>query len=153
MRMGDWKTILAMAMTALATANPAQADGAALYATHCVACHQPDAEGAPGLAPPLAGTMAKRAASPVGRAYFAQVLVSGMVGTITSRGMKFNGNMPSFAALPDDELAAVIGHVLATFNGVTEPPTREDFVAARAKALPPNEVSKLRERVRAQLGE
>jgi hypothetical protein len=62
---------------------------------HCVACHQPDGNGAEGLAPPLAGVLAKRAQSTSGREYLAQVLVSGMIGTITSRGVKYNGNMPA----------------------------------------------------------
>jgi mono/diheme cytochrome c family protein len=71
------------------------ADGAKLYEGHCVACHQPDGNGAEGLAPPLAGVLAKRAQSTSGREYLAQVLVSGMIGTITSRGVKYNGNMPA----------------------------------------------------------
>lgn len=134
-------------------AGPCRADGAALYATHCVACHQPDGEGAPGLAPPLAGTLARRGADPRGREYLAQVLVSGMVGTITARGVKFNGNMPTFAALPDAQLAALLGYVLDHFNGVPEPVDAALFAAARSRALPSAEVARLRGRVVAEIGE
>ncbi len=128
------------------------ADGAKLYEAHCVACHQPDGNGAEGLAPPLAGVLTKRAQSTSGREYLAQVLVSGMIGTITSRGVKYNGNMPA-ATLSDEELVAVMGHVLATFNGVSQPLPVELFIAARGKALAPSAVRQLRERVLAEVGE
>jgi mono/diheme cytochrome c family protein len=128
------------------------ADGAKLYEAHCVACHQPDGNGAEGLAPPLAGVLAKRAQSTSGREYLAQVLVSGMIGTITSRGVKYNGNMPA-APLSDEELVAVMGHVLATFNGVSQPLPAGLFSAARSKALTPSAVRQLRERVLAEVGE
>jgi cytochrome c553 len=110
----------------LASGSLQAADGAKLYEAHCVACHQPDGNGAEGLAPPLAGVLAKRAQSTSGREYLAQVLVSGMIGTITSRGVKYNGNMPA-APLSDEELVAVMGHVLATFNGVSQPLPAELF--------------------------
>ena len=139
-------------LTLLASGPLRAADGAKLYEGHCVACHQPDGNGAEGLAPPLAGVLAKRAQSTSGREYLAQVLVSGMIGTITSRGIKYNGNMPA-ATLSDEELVAVMGHVLATFNGVSQPLPVELFIAARGKALAPSAVRQLRERVLAEVGE
>jgi len=142
-----------IAVLTLAASGPLRAaDGSKLYETHCVACHQPDGNGAEGLAPPLAGVLAKRAQSVSGREYLAQVLVSGMIGTITSRGVKYNGNMPA-APLSDEELAAVMGHVLATFNNVSQPLPVELFSAARSKALTPSAVRQLRERVLAEVGE
>lgn len=140
------------ALLMLAASGPLRADGAKLYEAHCVACHQPDGNGAEGLAPPLVGVLAKRAQSASGREYLAQVLVSGMVGNITSRGVKYNGNMPP-ATLSDKELAEVMGYVLATFNGVPEPVPAELFVAARGKALTPSAVRQQRERVLAEVGE
>ncbi len=142
-----------IAVLTLAASGPLRAaDGAKLYEGHCVACHQPDGNGAEGLAPPLAGVLTKRAQSTSGREYLAQVLVSGMIGTITSRGVKYNGNMPA-ATLSDEELVAVMGHVLATFNGVSQPLPVELFIAARGKALAPSAVRQLRERVLAEVGE
>jgi len=139
-------------LTLLASGPLRAADGAKLYEGHCVACHQPDGNGAEGLAPPLAGVLAKRAQSASGREYLAQVLVSGMIGTITSRGIKYNGNMPA-ATLSDEELVAVMGHVLTTFNGVSQPLPAGLFSAARSKALTPSAVRQLRERVLAEVGE
>ena len=142
----------AVALLALVASGPLLADGAKLYTENCVACHQPDGNGAEGLAPPLAGVLAKRAKSQSGREYLAQVLVSGMIGTITSRGLEYNGNMPA-ATLSDDELAVVMGYVLTNFNKVSQPLPAELFAAARGKALTPSAVRKQRERVLAEVGE
>ena len=143
----------AFALLTLAASGSLQAaDGAKLYEANCAVCHQPDGNGSEGLAPSLVDVLAKRAQSAVGREYLAQVLVSGMVGTITSRGVKYNGNMPA-ATLSDEELVAVMGHVLTTFNKVSQPMPAELFSAARAKASTPSAVRQQRERVLAEVGE
>jgi len=141
------------ALLMVAASGPLQAaDGAKLYEAHCMACHQPDGNGAEGLAPPVAGVLAKRAQSTSGREYLAQVLVSGMIGKITSRGIKYDGAMPA-TTLSDEELAAVMGYVLATFNMVSQPMPTELFAAARARALTPTAVRQQRARVLAEVGE
>jgi len=129
------------------------ASGAELFAAHCQACHQAAGEGTPGIAPPLAGTLAKRAALPEGRAWLAQTLVSGMTGPITSRGEPYNGIMPPFAALPDADLMAVMTYVLAQFNDSHAVPNPEDFAAARARSVKPSEHRAQRSRLLAQTGE
>jgi len=141
------------ALLMVAASGPLQAaDGAKLYEAHCMACHQPDGNGAEGLAPPVAGVLAKRAQSTNGREYLAQVLVSGMIGKITSRGIKYDGAMPA-STLSDAELAAVMGYVLTTFNMVSQPMPTELFAAARARALTPSAVRQQRARVLAEVGE
>jgi len=145
--------VATFALITFAASGALRADGAALYATHCVACHQPDGNGAEGLAPPLTGVLAKRAKVPGGREYLAQVVVSGMVGTITSRGVKYNGNMPSAAALSDEELSEVLGYVLARFNDSPLPMPVTLFVGARNKGLQPMAVRQQRERILAEVGE
>lgn len=129
------------------------ATGAELFAATCQACHQASGEGAPGIAPPLTGTLAKRAALPEGRAWLAQTLVSGMTGPITARGEPYNGIMPPFAALPDADLMAVMAYVLAQFNASTAVPSAEDFAAARARSVKPSEHRAQRSRLLAQTGE
>lgn len=129
------------------------ASGAELFAAHCQACHQASGEGAPGIAPPLTGTLAKRAALPEGRAWLAQTLVSGMTGPITSRGEPYNGIMPPFVALNDADLAAVLGHVMAKFNDGATGPGAEDFAAARARTVKPSEHRAQRTRLLQQTGE
>jgi mono/diheme cytochrome c family protein len=110
------------------------ADGKAVYDTHCASCHQPDGAGADGLAPPLQGALGKRLAV---RQYVPGIVLSGLAGKMVSKGVTYTGMMPSWAHLPDAELAAVVNHVLATFNAADLPAaytpfTAEDFAALRA---------------------
>lgn len=149
------RLLLAMAVALCSTSICAQtndAAGAELFGKHCVACHQADGEGIPGLAPPLVGALKKVAEVDLGRTYIAHVLVSGMAGTIKTRGGKFSGVMPSQAALSDHELAAIASYVLSAFNESQVALKAEGFAALRSKALPPGEVRKLREQVLAQIG-
>lgn len=124
-------------------------DGAAIFSSNCVACHQAGGVGAPGLAPSLAGTLGSRIAGKDGREYLAQILITGFNGPIKSRGQDFNGFMPSFAQLPDADLAAVLNHVLKEFNGQDlpaeyKPLTPEEFTIARQKKLAIGAVRMLR---------
>lgn len=130
-----------------ATTACAQDRGAALFEQHCAVCHQQKGEGIPGFAPRLAGNLAERARKETGRAYLAQLVVSGMMGPIVSGGEKFNDAMPPFAALSDEEIVAVVGHVLGDLNGVPAEQriAPQDVAAARKRALPPNEVRRMRE--------
>lgn len=128
------------------------ASGSELFGKHCVACHQADGEGIPGLAPPLVGALHKVAEAEAGRTYIAQVLLSGMAGTIRTRGAKFTGVMPSQSALSDHELAGIASYVLSAFNGSSVAFEPERFASLRAQPLPPAEVRKLREQVLAQVG-
>lgn len=112
------------------------ADGKAVYDANCAACHQPDGAGADGLAPPLRGTLGPRLATPVGRQYVPGIVLSGLAGKMVSKGVTYTGIMPSWAHLPDTELAAVVNHVLGRFNAAELPSghipfTAEDFAALR----------------------
>lgn len=140
-----------LSLVAVLGASPvlAQESGAEIFAARCAACHQPGGAGLPGIAPPLASTLGGRLAAPAGRAYLAQVVVSGMTGMIEVHGVRYTGAMPSFANLPDAALAAVLNHVLEQFNAETRPAgappvTVADIVAARVAALRPHEVRRLR---------
>src|SRR5574343_1667487 len=125
------------------------ADGAALFAAHCQACHQPGAVGAPGIAPPLVGNIGRHAANEEGRRYLMRVTLTGMVGSITVDGVRYTGNMPSFAAaLSDTELVAVLRHVLGTYEKVSDLAwlTPALLAAVRQAGGTPNETHKMRGR-------
>jgi len=134
--------------------EPQGKPGAALYATHCVACHQVEAVGAPGIAPPLAGNIGRHVASEAGRDYLVHVPLTGMVGAITVDGVRYNGNMPAVAGLSDADVANVLGHVLREFNGVTDLAwlTPEFVASVRKSGGTPNETHKLRGRLPAATG-
>jgi mono/diheme cytochrome c family protein len=137
MRAVAWALLLSL----VGATAPVLADndvGEKTFKERCVVCHQEDAHGAAGVAPSLAGTLAGYLDSAEGKRYLAQILISGMVGTINTEGHKFTGLMPSFRdALSDAEVAATINYVLGAFNSVTNtsaasPITPEEVTAAAA---------------------
>lgn len=127
------RRLLPLAFVAVAGLAGA-ADGKAVYDANCAACHQPDGAGADGLAPPLQGTLGKRLAV---RQYVPGIVLSGLAGKMVSKGVTYTGIMPSWANLPDAELAAVVNHIVGSFNAAEVPAghtpfTAEEFAALRA---------------------
>lgn len=111
--------------------------GPALYG-NCVACHQPNGQGIAGAFPPLAGHAPELLAVDGGREYLIKTLLYGLQGPITVSGQAYNGVMPGFAYLSDEELAALGNYVLHEWdNAASLPP---DFVP-----IAPDEVAALRE--------
>ena len=94
---------------ARAVAEPAPtatADGAALYALHCLACHGPDLKGLPGLGITLAGSGYVARSEAGALAAFLKVgRMPGQPGSVSGRVM------PGFAYLQDAELAALADFV------------------------------------------
>lgn len=76
--------------------------GGKLYEANCLACHQATGMGVPGAFPPIAGS--DYIADP---AAHASIIVKGLSGPITVNGQAYNGAMPGFGALCDDEIAAI----------------------------------------------
>lgn len=109
----------------------AKADGAAVFAGNCAACHQATGQGLPGVFPPLAGSewvLAKKEI-PV------QILLHGLGGPMTVKGASYAGVMPAFAQLKDAEIAAVLSHIRKTWGNVAGEITAEEIAAGR-KAFP-----------------
>ena len=109
----------------------ARADGAALYATLCVACHQASGAGLPGVFPPLAGSEWVKGKDST----MAAIVLQGSNGRLTVNGAAFNGAMPSFKAqLSDEQVAAVLSHVRPAW-GNASPPVAPETVARTRDAL------------------
>lgn len=139
------RLMLALVCGTLAGFASAQ-DGKAVYDANCAACHQPDGAGALGLAPPLAGTLGKRMAVPEGRKYLPGIVIAGLAGKMESKGVLYEGIMPSWQQLSDSELAAALNHVLATFNAAElpagfKPIEADELAATRAKKPTAKELS------------
>jgi mono/diheme cytochrome c family protein len=141
--------VLGIVLVAFSHANAEQPSGAQIFNERCALCHQQDAHGAPGVAPSLAGTLAKYTSSPDGKKYLSQIVLSGMVGKIPTEGHSFSGLMPSFQTdFSDAEIAAVVDYVLAHFNAVAKPPiTAQDVAAARAQNPVATDTRHLREKI------
>lgn len=81
--------------------------GRGLFAVHCAICHQPDAGGRPGLAPPLAGSAWLRRTPSV----LARIVLHGLRGPIDAGGESWDLEMPGQPQLTDAEIAAVLTFV------------------------------------------
>lgn len=135
---------VAMLCTFPAAAADLAAQGKDIFAANCAACHNADASGIAGVAPPLANALRERLGSPAGQSYLANVLVHGLAGPIESQGQSFNGVMPPFATLPDASLLAVMAW-LNTQNGQAAADGAGLLARARAERKTPGAVRKLRE--------
>ncbi|MEN2981246.1 MAG: cytochrome C-552 [Thermus sp.] len=129
----------------------AQADGAKLY-TQCAACHQATGQGLPGAFPPLAGHVAEILALKGGREFLIQVLLWGLQGQIEVKGMKYNGAMPAYNGLKDEEIAALLNHIATAWGDDKKvqgfkPFTADEVKALRAKRLTPQQVLEERKKL------
>lgn len=106
----------------------AAVDGAAVYASRCVACHQASGAGLPGVFPPLAGSewVAGKETTLIA------VVLHGASGALTVKGSTYNGAMPAFGAqLQDAELAAVLTHVRSQWGNRAAPVTADTVATVR----------------------
>jgi mono/diheme cytochrome c family protein len=99
--------------------TPAQeefvAAGKQVYATLCVACHQPTGQGQEGLAPPIANS--EWAAGPDGR--LIRIVLQGVGGPMTVNGKDYSLDMPGLAAvLTDEQIAQVLSYVRRDFGNL-----------------------------------
>jgi mono/diheme cytochrome c family protein len=133
-----------LAAAALASGAARAADpGASLFAEHCAMCHGANGEGLPGFGPPLAGAAGKRFKAPGGREYLSQVVVYGISGVFELAGQRQFAAMTPQGKLSDDELAAVLNHVLRAFNGgAADAVVAADIAAARKTVRTPSELHK-----------
>ena len=120
----------------------AKADGATVFSDNCTSCHQEDAKGIKGTFPPLAGNNDLF----LSQDFPVKVLLNGMTGAITVNGLPFEGEMPPFDHLTDDEISALVNYLRTNFGndasahaGITLL-SPDDIKALRAKAMEPNQV-------------
>jgi cytochrome c oxidase subunit 2 len=123
-------------------------DGAGVYQTNCASCHQANGQGVPGAFPPLAGHSAELIADQ-GRDYLPVVLLYGLQGAIEVQGATYNGVMPGWSQLSDEELAAVTNFVLTEWDdgqlpADVEPYAPAEFAEARGQDLSADDVHQRR---------
>lgn len=124
-RLGDRRTLSALEP---AVAAAGAVDGAQIFAGKCAACHQATGLGVAGVFPPLAG-------SPwvlESEARLTQILLHGIQGPIDVLGTTYNGLMPPWNALSDDEIAAVATYIRASWGNSAAPITAATVAAQRA---------------------
>ena len=108
----------------------ALARGKQVYETVCGICHSPDGLGKPGQAPPLAGSDVVNAK---GFNRLAHVPLAGLTGPIQVAGKEWNLSMAAMgAALPDDDLAAVLTYIRTSWGNKASAVTGDDIKKIRA---------------------
>lgn len=104
--------------------------GKSVYMQLCVACHQPTGAGLPPVFPPL--TQTEYVSGSPER--FAAMILKGVMGPISVKGMTYNNMMPPQEALLNDEkIAAAITYVRGSFGNTSSAVSAEVVKAARAK--------------------
>jgi mono/diheme cytochrome c family protein len=111
-------------------AAAALARGKAVYETVCGICHNSDGQGKPGQAPPLAGSEFVAAK---GFNRLAHIPLMGLTGPIQVAGKDWNLSMAAMgAALPDDDLAAVLTYIRSSWGNKASAVTGDDIKKIRA---------------------
>jgi mono/diheme cytochrome c family protein/heme/copper-type cytochrome/quinol oxidase subunit 4 len=127
--------------------------GERTYTSTCQGCHQAGGAGLPGVFPPLAGNMPSLHNAEGGREYLIDVLLYGLTGQIQVNGQTYNGVMPPWAGLSDEQIAAVLNHELTAWGNDAElesfTPILPDEVAARRGGSPGN-LNERRQELQAQ---
>jgi mono/diheme cytochrome c family protein len=90
----------------------------------CASCHQQNGKGVPGTYPPLVGAEWVTGDPRI----LSRILLHGLQGPITVRGVQYNGAMPAWSSLSSEELAAVMTYIRKSWgNEASEVPV--DLVA------------------------
>lgn len=120
--------------------------GARVYQAQCSGCHQANGQGIPGAFPPLANHVPDILAAEGGREYLVLVTLYGLQGEIFVEGQGYDGVMPAFEQLSDEDVAAVLNSIAHQWDneaGLPEgfEPYSPDFISdLREERLTPAEV-------------
>ena len=82
------------------------ASGERLYGANCAGCHGTGGSGVPGTFPPLSGDRVVTAANPDEHVH---LILAGLKGRPIG-GKKYAAEMPPFAQLSDEDIAAIVDH-------------------------------------------
>ena len=118
-----------------------EADGQTVYA-NCTSCHQATGAGIPGAFPPLnGGHTAELARVEGGRAYLVNAMLYGVQGQLNVGGTTYNGVMPAWPQLNDDQIAAVLNYTVTAWDNAEALPegyapfTADEVAGARDQGL------------------
>lgn len=125
---GDRRTLADLGPVAAA---PGAVDGKALYAAHCVACHQANGKGLAGVFPPLDASEWVTGDPRV----LVNILLHGIEGPIEVAGTRYDGQMPPFERLSDAELAALASSIRSQWSNQAAPIEVDTIARERAAKL------------------
>jgi mono/diheme cytochrome c family protein len=109
--------------------GPDLARGKVVYENICGLCHNNDGSGKPGQAPPFAGSE-WALGNPN---HMIRIPLAGLAGPVEVKGQQWNLAMPAMgAALPDDDLAAVLTYIRQSWGNKASAITPDQVKAVRA---------------------
>lgn len=133
-----------------------QAEGAQVYEARCASCHGAG-ERTPRV-PPLQGHVPNLFLADGGRDYLIDFLLFGFEGTMEVGGDEFRSRHPVYKdRLSDVQIAAVLNHMLISWNNQQRLPERfsfyqpEEVARHRHQNFTAEQISKMREAIRLSL--
>ena len=139
--------------SAPAAAAPATLDltaGEAVFTTNCVSCHQTTGKGITGAFPPLAGHIPTLYNAD--RGYLIDLLLYGLQGEVKIEGQTYNGVMPAWQQLSDDDIANALNYVTHAWGNADalqnfKPYKAAEIKSARGDSLSSDQVYALRQKL------
>jgi mono/diheme cytochrome c family protein/heme/copper-type cytochrome/quinol oxidase subunit 4 len=125
--------------------------GEGVYTANCASCHQANGQGIPGAFPPLVEHVPNLALADGGREYLVQLLLYGLQGEVGVEGQAYNGVMPAWPQLSDEQIADVLNYVLSAWDNLERMPddypayTPDEVAPQRDAGLSPADVYERRQ--------
>ncbi len=108
--------------------TPELSKGKQVYEQYCLACHQANGEGVPGLYPPIAESEWVQG----DKQRLIGVIVNGLEGPIEVRGETYNQAMPPHGFLSNEQIAGVASYIRQNFGNQAPLVTPDEVEAVRA---------------------
>lgn len=108
------KILLGLAVALLLGLAWAQ-DGKSLYQTNCAGCHGAQAQGIPGVFPPLVDNPRV-----LDEAYVTRVVQQGLSGPLEVAGQTYNGTMPAMAQISEADARAIAAYLKGLAGGAAQ---------------------------------
>ena len=109
--------------------------GRRVFEANCVICHQTSGLGVPSRCPPLVNSEWVLGQDPHMRRQLVAIVLYGLQGPVTVRGLVYNGNMPAWNHLSDEEIAAVLSYIRSSWGNRASPLAVEEVFSLR-KSIP-----------------
>ena len=105
--------------------------GKRLFTANCVACHQATGQGVAGQFPTLVASEWVVGGDWVGDNHLVKILLHGLQGPIQVKGNTYNGAMPPWKQLKDDQIAMILTYIRNEWGNSAPPITAEQVAKVR----------------------
>jgi mono/diheme cytochrome c family protein len=107
--------------------------GKRLYTANCLACHQATGQGVAGQFPALVGSEWVLGGDWHGDNHLVKILLHGLQGPIQVKGDTYNGAMPPWKQLKDEQIAMILTYIRNEWGNSAPPITAEQVAKVRAE--------------------